>query len=152
MISDYVRFFRVRAYLRRYTQKPISIVWSVRELQALFDEKYYDGLEGGILEAFGKLFPDNTHVYVYPSRRHGEAEITTLANIPVPSHLRHLLAYLIENGKLVAIEPQDESHLEIEAAETLASLRRGRGDWEKDVPETVAQRIIDGRLLGFDSE
>ncbi|MCB1901798.1 TonB-dependent receptor [Cognatazoarcus halotolerans] len=152
MISDYLRFFRLRAYLRRYTQKPIGIVMSVRDLEALFDEKYYEGLEGGILEAFGKLFPDNTHVYVYPSRRQGESEMVTLDNVPVPGHLRHLLAFLKENGKLVAIEPQDVEHLEIDASETLAALRRGPGAWEKDVPEGVAQRIIEGRLLGYDSE
>ena len=28
MISDYLRYFRLRAYLRRYTQKPIGIVLS----------------------------------------------------------------------------------------------------------------------------
>ena len=152
MISDYLRFFRLRAYLRRYTQKPIGIVMSVRDLEALFDEKYYEGLEGGILEAFGKLFPDNTHVYVYPSRRHGENEMIMLDNVPVPGHLQHLLAFLKENGKLVAIEPQDADHLGIDAAETLAALRRGPGAWEKDVPEGVAARIIEGRLLGYDSE
>jgi len=152
MISDYVRFFRLRAYLRRYTQKPIGIVMSVRDLEVLFDEKYYDGLEGGILEAFGKLFPDNTHVYVYPSRPHDAAEMITLDNFSVPGHLRHLLAHLKENGKLVSIEPQDAGHLEIDSTETLAGLRRGRGSWEKDVPEGVAQRIIEKRLLGFDSE
>ena len=152
MISDYLRFFRLRAYLRRYTQKPIGIVMSVRDLEALFDEKYYEGLEGGILEAFGKLFPDNTHVYVYPSRRHGENEMIMLDNVPVPGHLQHLLAFLKENGKLVAIEPQDADHLGIDAAETLAALRRGPGAWEKDVPEGVAARIVEGRLLGYDSE
>ena len=78
--------------------------------------------------------------------------MTTLDNVPVPVHLRHLLAHLRENGKLVAIEPQDVSHLEIDSAETLAGLRRGHGDWERDVPEGVARRIIEGRLLGFDSE
>lgn len=152
MISDYVRFFRLRAYLRRYTEKPIGIVLSVRDLLALFDEKYYDGLEGGILEAFGKLFPDNTHVYVYPSRRRGEAEMTTLANVPVPSHLRHLLAHLVESGKLIAIEPQDLAHLEIDATEVLAGLRHGRGEWEQDVPEEVARLIAERRLFGFDRE
>ncbi|MFN3985850.1 MAG: TonB-dependent receptor [Rhodocyclaceae bacterium] len=152
MISDYVRFFRLRAYLRRYTQKPIGIVLSVRDFAALFDEKYYDGLEGGMLEAFGKLFPDNTHVYVYPSRPRGQTELVTLDNVEVPGHLRHLLAYLVENGKLVAITQYDDTRLHIDAAEVLAALRRGRGEWEGDVPDAVAARIAERRLLGFDSE
>lgn len=154
MISDYLRFFRLRAYLRRYTQKPIGIVLSVRDFAYLFDEKYYEGMEGGILEAFGKLFPDNTHVYVYPSRRRDAdaADLVTLDTVAVPDNLRHLLAHLKANDKLLAVQPHDESRLHIDAAEVLAGLRRGRGTWESDVPESVAQGIVDGRLLGFDSE
>ena len=154
MISDYVRFFRLRAYLRRYTLKQIGIVLSVRDFDFLFDEKYYEGMEGGILEAFGKLFPDNTHVYVYPSRpKHADAsELVTLANVKVPANLEHLLAHLVSNDKLVAVQPDDNSHLHIDATEVWQGLRRGRGEWEKDVPDSVAQRIIDSRLLGFDTE
>ncbi|MCB1914899.1 MAG: TonB-dependent receptor [Rhodocyclaceae bacterium] len=154
MISDYVRFFRLRAYLRRYTQKPIGIVLSVRDFDFLFDEKYYEGLEGGILEAFGKLFPDNTHVYVYPSRprRGADTALVTLNNVEVPARLKHLLAYLKENEKLLDVMPDDDSHLHIDVGEVLTGLRRGRGEWEEDVPEAVAQRIIDQHLLGFDTE
>lgn len=152
MISDYVRYFRLRAYLRRYTPKPIGIVLSVREFEVLFDEKFYDSLEGGILEAFGKLFPDNTHVYVYPVRLGAAqgAELITLANVEVPANLRHLLAHLVENTKLLAVEPVDDSHLHIDARQVLASLQAGRDDWQGSVPEGVARRIVDQRLLGYD--
>ena len=51
-----------------------------------------------------------------------------------------------------AIEVQDDSHLHIDIAEVLTGLRRGRGEWEADVPEGVAQRIIEQRLLGYDTE
>jgi hypothetical protein len=152
MLSDYVRFFRLRAYLRRYTQKPIGIVLSVRDVANLFDEKYYEGLDGGMLEAFGKLFPDNTHVYVYPSRPAGETTLVTLHNVTVPHNLRHILAHLIENEKLVAIEPHDDSHLHIDAAQVLNGIRHGRGEWETDVPPGVAERIIEHRLFDFERD
>ncbi len=152
MISDYVRFFRLRAYLRRYTQKPIGIVLSVRDFEHLFDEKYYEGLEGGIMEAFGKLFPDNTHVYVYPSRRREETELTTLGNVEVPANLRHLLQHLVENQKLIAFDSYDESLLDIDAGEILNGLRQGPGGWEQAVPEAVAEQIKERHLLGYDSE
>ena len=152
MISDYLRYFRLRAYLRRYTQKPIGIVLSVRDFGVLFDEKYYEGLEGGILEAFGKLFPDNTHVYVYPARSRDNGELVTLDTVQVPAHLRNLFAHLKDNGKLIAIHPLDENHLHIDAADVLAALRRGDPGWDADVPEAVAERIISGRLLRYDSE
>jgi len=29
-------------------------------------EKYYDNLEGGILESFGRLFPQLGQAYIYP--------------------------------------------------------------------------------------
>src|SRR5690606_3867232 len=134
MVSDYVRFFRLRAYLRRYTQKPIGIVLSVRDFQFLFDEKYYEGMEGGILEAFGKLFPDNTHVYVYPSRPATDAPMITLHNVQVPARLKHLLAHLVDNDKLIAVDPVDDSHLHIDGSAVLADLRRGAGEWESAVP------------------
>ncbi|MCB1887887.1 MAG: TonB-dependent receptor [Rhodocyclaceae bacterium] len=152
LISVFAVFFHQRAYLRRYTQKPIGIVLSVRDFDFLFDEKYYEGLEGGILEAFGKLFPDNTHVYVYPSRPRHASEMTTLDNVEVPPRLRHLLAHLKACELLLPVAPRDETHLHIDVGEVLAGLRRGRGDWESDVPEGVAKRIVDGRLLGFDTE
>lgn len=153
MISDYLRYFRLRAYLRRYTQKPIGFVLSVRDFQYLFDEKYYEGLEGGILEAFGKLFPDNTVVYVYPSRPRGtdaSAQIT-LDNVEVPANLRHLLEHLKINGKMIALKPLDDSYMHTDAADVLDALRHGRGEWEKEVPENVARRIIEGRLLDFNT-
>lgn len=156
MISDYVRFFRLRAYLRRYTTKPIGIVLSVRDFDYVFDEKLYDGMEGGILEAFGKLFPDNTHVYVYPARPKGQngsddKDLVTLSNVRVPSNLQLLLAHLVSNQKLVSIEPLDESHLHIDSSEVLEQIQRGRGEWEEDVPADVAELIINRRLLGFDT-
>ena len=118
------------------------------------DEKYYEGLEGGILEAFGKLFPDNTYVYVYPSRPRGtdpSAQVT-LDNVRVPENLRYLLEHLKINHKMLAVTPIDDSYMHIDAAEVLAGLRRGRGEWQQDVPEVVAKRIIEKRLMGFDSE
>ena len=154
MISDYLRYFRLRAYLRRYTQKPIGIVLSVRDFHYLFDEKYYEGLEGGILEAFGKLFPDNTFVYVYPSRPRGPDSSTqiTLDNVKVPAKVHHLLDHLKENDRMLALTPLDDRHMHIDVTEVLAGLRRGRGTWENDVPDAVARRIIEGRLMGYDTE
>lgn len=149
MISDYVRFFRLRAYLRRYTGEPIGIALSVRDFARLFDENYYEGLEGGMLEAFGKLFPDHTHVYVYPSRPAGSQALVTLASVEVPAHLRHLLAHLVENGKLVAVERCDESLLAIDSVEVLAGIAQGDGEWATQVPPAVADRIRREGLFGY---
>ena len=82
LISDYVRFFRLRSWLRQSTQSPICISISVLDFDSVFDASYYAGLEGGILEALGKLFPDNTHVFVYSTCQNGN--LITLENVSVP--------------------------------------------------------------------
>ena len=149
MISDYLRFFRLRAYLRHFTDKEIGIVLSVRDFEYLFDEKFYEGMEGGILEAFGKLFPDNTHVFVYPTRLEKGGDLITLENVKVPDHLKHLLAYLVENKLMLPIEQYDADILHLDAKKILNELQRGHGEWERCVPEGIAERIIQDNLLGF---
>ena len=50
------------------------------------------------------------------------------------------------------VDERQLKDLHIDIGEVLTGLRRGRGEWEADVPEAVAQRIIEGRLLGYDTE
>ena len=69
LISDYFEYYRLAAYLARYTSQPIAVTMGVASLQDLFKEEYYSGLEGGILEAFGKLFTKDLRIYVYPLTR-----------------------------------------------------------------------------------
>src|SRR6478752_90870 len=57
LISDYFEYYRLASYLTRYTAGPIAVTMGVANLLDLFNEKYYTELEGGILEAFGKLLP-----------------------------------------------------------------------------------------------
>jgi hypothetical protein len=56
LISDYFEYYRLAAYLTRYTAGPIAVAMGVANLLDLFNAKYYTELEGGILESFGRLF------------------------------------------------------------------------------------------------
>src|SRR5258708_1688130 len=84
LISDYFEYFRLAAYLTRYTSQPIAVTMGVASLQELFQEQYYAELEGGILEAFGKLFTKDLRIYVYPLRDLSTAELSTLQNLKMP--------------------------------------------------------------------
>ena len=55
MISNYSRFHNVTSYLRRYTRDRIGMVLGVPTLTQIFEEEHYQDLEGGILEALGRL-------------------------------------------------------------------------------------------------
>src|SRR6202000_1424011 len=56
LISNYAEYYKLGAYLQRYTKSRIGLVLGIPNLEELFDTKYYDALEGGILESFGRLF------------------------------------------------------------------------------------------------
>ena len=76
LISDYFEYYRLAAYLTRYSSEPIAVTMGVSSLRDLFKEEYYAGLEGGILEAFGKLFTKDLRIYVYPLRDRRPASST----------------------------------------------------------------------------
>ncbi|MDC9728175.1 MAG: hypothetical protein PSN04_02460 [Methyloprofundus sp.] len=149
MISSYLRYFRLREYFRRYTKQQIGMILGISNLDLIFTENYYEGLEGGILEAFAKLFPDNTRLYIYPLKSAGQEKLVTVDNFQPPKNLLHLYKHLIENGYLIGLNNVDEKLLDINLANILTKIQKGRGDWEKDVPEVIAEAIIKKKLLGF---
>lgn len=150
LISNYVRFFRLREYLARYTGRQIGIVLGVDNILDIFDEKYYEGMEGGILEAFGKLFPGDSKMYVYPKRENGE--MITADTLKVPSKLRHLYLHLRENNFIEPLDGCSEQYLHVFSRTILAQLKRGERGWEEGVPESVADAIKANKLFGYDSE
>ncbi len=147
LISDYLRYFRLRSWIRNYTNNRIGIVLSVLDFHSLFDNSYYEGLEGGILVAMGKLFSDDTHVFVYPARINNE--LMSLNNVEVPDKLRYLLKHLMHNKSLVPIDNYKDENLHISSRQLVKTLPFGRGDWEQGLPEGVAEEIIEKRLFGF---
>ena len=149
MISSYLRYFRLREYFRRYTQQQIGMILGISNLDLIFTENYYEGLEGGILEAFAKLFPDNTRLYIYPLKSSGQKKLVTLENFEPPKNLQHLYQHLIANRYLIGLNDVDEKLLDINLANISAEIQKGRGKWEEDVPEAVSEIIIKKKLLGF---
>src|SRR3712207_3845223 len=72
LISDYVAYHRLAAYLAWRTDGRIGMVMGVPSLIGLFDEASHAHLPGGILESFGRLFKNDLVLYVYPMLRDGE--------------------------------------------------------------------------------
>lgn len=147
MISDYVRYFSLREYFRQYTQLQIGIALGIRNIREIFDEDFYRGVEGGILEGFGKLFPDKTKLYVYPEKI--DDELTTYENIAVPSHLRHLYQHLLENHFIEGITCSDETLFDIDSRDVLRDISAGKDEWQTKLPEAVADMIMAQRFLGY---
>ena len=146
MISSYSAYYPVPGYLRRYTHKPLAFALGVPILGALFDEQYYADLPGGLLQAVGSLFQAGVRLYVYPMRDEDADVLTTVENLCVAPHLRHVYAHLVEGGLIVPIQNVNQDELYIRGRDALAKIQSGDSSWEAMVPEP-AMRIIKDRQL-----
>lgn len=151
LISDYAEYYRLAAYLSRYTDKMIGLTMGMPSLRDLFDERYYEHLEGGILEAFGRLFKTDFKVYVYPTIDPETGEFVSVQKFRVEPHLRHLYSHLLENRYIESIDLYNRDWLTLNSRDVLARIKECDPAWERMVPEAVAERIKEKQLWGYDA-
>jgi hypothetical protein len=149
LISDYFEYYRLAAYLGRYTNEPIAITMGAQSVRDLFAEEFYRGLEGGILEAFGRLFTRDLRLYVYPLLEPGTGELTTAENIQMPESLRNLYKHLVERGRIRSLETFDRSVLHIFSRDVLRRIKDQDDSWEEMVPPEIAAVIKKRRFFGY---
>lgn len=172
LISNYSEFYRLVSYFRRYTKEMIGVAMGINTLLQIFDDKYYENLEGGILESFGRLFRHAVKLYAYPMRHDaydrymaiGQAgpppgDVTsqqfvsevliTAKNLQVAKHLSNLYAHLLENRGIECVVGFEPSCLSIASRDVLQYLRTGDSRWESMVPRRVADIIKQRRLFGY---
>jgi hypothetical protein len=100
------------------------------------------------LEGFGKLFPDNTKLFVYPERAE-DGQPTTFTEVKVPEHLRFLYRHLLENGFVAGIECSDANLFNIYSREVLKQIPTENTEWQAVVPEKAVKEIIDKKMFGY---
>ena len=146
LVSNHAEFHRLAGYLFRYTKKPVGLVMGLPTLRELFKESFYEDLEGGILESFGRLFRNDLRLYVQPTLEEGN--LVGVNDLRVARHLRLLYRHLLENGGIRALEEVREDYLPIHARDVLAQLRAGDEGWADMVPAEAATLIRQRGLLG----
>jgi hypothetical protein len=149
LISDYFEYYRLAAYLQRYTNKMIGITMGIPSLRELFDEKYYEHLEGGILESFGRLFKNELKLYIYPYKDKNTGQLTTVQKLRVAPHLQNLYEHLVENGCIESIDFYNKDYLHIFSRDVLLKIREGDPSWESMVPSPVAEQIKERQFFGY---
>ncbi len=149
MISDYFEYYRLAAYLTRYTTEPIALTMGIPSLKDLFSEQYYSGLEGGILEAFGKLFTKDLRIYVYPYQDPATGEVVRVDTVEIPENLRHLYRHLVERGSIRQLESFDAGILSIFSRDVLRRIKEHDDRWHEMVPEAVAAVIRERHFFGY---
>jgi hypothetical protein len=153
LISDYFEYYRLVGYLQRYTRLPIGIVLGAGSLLQVLEEKHYSDLEaslaGGILEAVGKIFRNNTRIFVYPLRNAESGELTTIYNLPVEPERKKLYEYLVDRGCLVPLKGHNPEYLRIFSRDVLKRIQAGDASWENDVPPEIGALIKKRGFFGY---
>jgi hypothetical protein len=171
LISNYSEFYRLVSYFRRYTKEMIGVAMGINTLLEVFNEKYYEDLEGGILESMGRMFRHAVKLYIYPMRQdaydrylangqpaaqnHNSGHafssgvMITARNLQVTDRLRNLYAHLLENHNLDCIVGSNPDYLNIFSRDVLLRIKAGDDSWERLVPAKVAEFIKKRHLLGY---
>ncbi len=149
LISDYFEYYRLAAYLARYSKKKIAITMGAGSLAELFDEKYYTQLDGGILESFGRLFKNDLKLYIYPLQNQQTGELTTVDNLKVSTELRKLYQYLVEKGCIEQLDNYDPKNLKVFSREILKQIQTGDPAWTEHLPAEVAELIQRRGFFGY---
>ncbi|MEY2439570.1 MAG: hypothetical protein QOI34_955 [Verrucomicrobiota bacterium] len=149
LVSRFGEYYRLAGYLSRYTNHMIGLVMGVPSLMEIFDEKYYRNLEGGILEALGRMFKNELKLFVYPIIDEKTGKIRTATEVEVAPNLRSLFRYLIDNQFIEEITEYHQEYLRIFPPDALAKLQSGDDSWEQMVPPEVAQIIKQRGFFGY---
>ena len=167
LISNYPEFYRLTSYFRRYTKEMIGVALGINNLVEIFKEKYYESLEGGILESFGRLFRNSVKLYVYPMRKEaydryvaaGDNAVTAPVStsdalisadtMRVVPHLQHLYAHLLENHYIENLTGSNPASLNIISRDVLGKIQANEPSWEEMVPPAVAAKIKQLSLFGY---
>jgi len=150
MISNYLKHYKMIEYLSLITKgHKIGVLLGIYNLQSIFDEKYYNTLNGGLLEAFGRGFGHNIKMFVYPALNTETGDVYGVHNFKLPDHLGGLFDYMIKTNKVEAIHHHDPELLHISSDDVLKKIQTGIVTWEDDVPESVMKAIKFYHLFGY---
>ena len=147
LISDYVAYHRLAAYLAWRTDGRIGIVMGVPSLLDLFDESHHAELPGGILESFGRLFKNDLRLFVYPMLS-GD-RILTVDTVTVSDELQPLFDYLARRGSFVGLDDYKPDYLPILSRDVLKRIPSDDPSWESMVPPEVCELIKKRGFFGF---
>ncbi len=142
LVSRCPEFHRIASYLSRYTTSPIGIVLSIGLLNELFKAKWSEGLAGGILESFGRLFKHGLSLYVYPWGNRKSGELVSAENFRVPEDLRYLYRHFRENGMIHAIPCGDRELLRYTGRDIQRMIAAGDETWKNLVPKQAHKAAI----------
>ncbi|MCE9629110.1 MAG: TonB-dependent receptor [Planctomycetia bacterium] len=141
LVSDIGAFHSLGEYLADRRVEATGLVLGVPLLRELFNESHYKSLDGGILEAFGRLFTHGVRLYVYPTRDVITGTIVTAETLKVAPHLSHLLEHLRVNGLILGLVCDPATLRTYSSEEVRSRICSGDPSWRELVSPEVATHI-----------
>jgi hypothetical protein len=141
LVSDIGAFHSLGEYLADRKVDATGLVLGVPLLRELFNESHYHQLDGGILEAFGRLFTHRVRLYVHPTRDVITGQIVTADTMQVTPHLTHLLEHLRVNGLILPLACDPDQLRTYSSEEVRSRICAGDPSWRELVPPPVAEAI-----------
>lgn len=149
MISNFREYYKLVSYLSNFKIMNLRIVIGMHTFMNVIDEKYYENLKGGIIEAFGRLFVKNMKMYVYPSIDENTNEIINLKNISVPEQIKYLFLHLVSNNIIVDIKNVKKEFIRTYPHLVLSMIRNKQKGWESMVPKYIEDQIKTKNLFEY---
>lgn len=152
LISNYAEFYEISTYLSRFTKNLIGLVLGIPLLEELFNEKYYSYVEGGILEAMGRLFKRKIKLYVYPTFDQQTNQLITADNLQIKGPIKHIYNYLLETNQVVPLHPLRPPPKSFSPKEVAEYIKKGDPKWKEFVPVRAIEIIQEKKYFGYSQE
>ena len=148
MISNFKEYYKLVDYFSNYTKKQLGLTMGVNNFVEIFNEDYYKDIDGGILEAFGKMFHNKVKVYLYPISN-DKGQIINSTNLKLHPRMKEFYKFFKYNNKVVDLFDFEQKYLEIFSRDILKKIKKGENDWTNKLPEGISEMIIKNKMFGY---
>ena len=149
MISNFKEYYKLVDYFSNYTKRKLGLTMGVSNLVEVFNENYYKDIDGGILEAFSKMFHNNVKVFLYPiSDKKGN--IINSDNLKLHPRMKDFYKFFKYNKKFVDITDYDKEFLNIFSREILKEIKENKNvKWRDKLPKGISEIIVKNNMFGY---
>ncbi len=147
LVSNFFLFYRLKKFIRMYTDKPMILIMGASQLPKIFEESHYQDLDGGLLEGLGKLLDDKTKLYIYP-HKDNKSCMTTKSFFPEKKWLP-IYQYFLAQKQIVDISACDEADEYIHSDFVRDLIQKKDKKWEACVPPSIRDMIKKEKLFNF---
>jgi len=149
MISNFKEYYKLVDYFSNYTKRKLGLTMGVSNLVEVFNENYYKDIDGGILEAFSKMFHDNVKVFLYPiSDKKGN--IINSNNLKLHPRMKDFYKFFKYNKKFIDITDYEKEFLNIFSREILKQIKENKNEnWRDKLPKGISEIIVKNNMFGY---